>query len=546
MRFSIGKCGLLTRSAGCLLAAAMVLVGFQGTGFANDGLTSNAIIHRAGLTIEWFTHTGVGAPGGLTDWHINVNENKSTTYFTIKAGKYREKFSQNTLSPFGVPYGVEGAREYAIVRSDVLKAEFENDGIKDVKIEVQEYTLPETTVYTLTSGAIVQAIDADTGEVKWSTLVGDPALPSIGVGSNNEFVAAVNGSTLYCLDTKNGKLKWSAKCRYAVSSSPTVAVESIYVPLINGTLETFALDEKGLNSYAYISKGRGTSRAVATEKTVAWPTSQGNLNVAAQFGEKRGVAYQLRSNDAIVSPPAYADGMFFVASLDGFLYAVDEERGVVVWQFSTGHAIAQAPVVLGDFVFVINEKREMFKIGTKSGLEAPGWENPRNDVDRFIAAGKENMYLVDRFGNLMVMSQDAGATLSTVRIGGVKSILPNLENDRLYMVSDRGTIQCIREIASPIPHFHSNEFLAVKFDPADPDNKLDASGQPIPEKPDPDDPFALPGNPDTNKPPAADDNPFGSNKQDAIDDANNPFGGGAKKADDSSSKSDDDDPFKTD
>jgi hypothetical protein len=487
MRFSIGKNGFL---AVCLIAAAS-LAGFSPTvSLGDDGIASDAIINRAGLTVEWFTHSGVSSSGELADWHINVDENKSTTFFTIEAGSYREKFSQHTLGPSGKPYGIDGALEYAAIRKEVLEAELANEGLKDVEVKIDQYSLPETTVYIMTSSGVVKAIDGDSGETKWSTEVGSPRNPSIGLGANHSYVAAVNGSRVYCLEAATGKELWSAQCRYAAGSSPTVADDRIYVPLFNGRLESFGIKNKGLDPYAFVSMGEGTARPLTTEKTVAWPTSRGELNVASRFGDKNGVAYQLRSDAAIVSSATFKEGMFFVTSLDGFVYAVDEDRGSIVWQVSTGHSISQSPMPLGNHVYVINDKKELYKFDAKTGVNAPGWEVPQKNIQRFVGAGKSNLYVLDRFGQLKVLSQKSGAVLSSVGLGSVKATLPNLQTDRLYVVSDRGMIQCIREVSSPVPHFHSNEFVAVEVDPAQATTKP-GDGAP-PKKPvdaDLDDPF---------------------------------------------------------
>ena len=498
MRFTTGKNGFLTVPATCILAVLALVFLASTVSVANDGITSNAIIHRAGLTVDWFTHTGVGPRGQLVDWYINVDENKSTTHFTIEAGKYREKFSQNTLSPFGKPYGVDGALEYADVRKDILRAEFANDGIEDAEIKVDQYTLPETRIYLLTSDGAVKAIDGDSGETRWATTIGDPRQPSIGVGASNQHVAAVNGTKVYCLEAETGKVLWSAQCRFAVASSPTVTDERIYVPLFNGRMESFSIADRGLVPHSLIAPGDGTARPLVTEKTVAWATNRGHLNVASRFVSKPGVAYQLRSDDAIVCQPAFKDGLFFVTSLDGFVYAVDEDRGSVVWQISTGYRISQTPIPLGNHVFVINEKQELYKIDAKTGANAPGWDKPLNGIKRFVGAGKTNLYVLDNLGQLKVLSQDSGVVISSVDFGSVQSVVHNLQTDRIYVASGRGVISCIREISSPIPHFHSNEFVAGGVDPGKPAMDSDKSDQPAGA--DQSDPFQLP---DPN------DNPFG-------------------------------------
>ena len=499
--------------------------------FADDGV-SEAYIDRAGLTVQWFTNAGTSGTTKLVDWHLNVNENLPTTYFTISAGKYRETFSQNKLDAFGEPMGIDGAVDYIDIRKEILMAEFANDGIKDIKFKVDQYTLPLTTIYTLTSNGVVKAIDADSGQTRWSTQVGDQRFPSIGLGSSDELVAVINGSHLYVLEAATGKILWDRKCRYAVGSSPAVADDKIFVPLINGRLESFVIEDKGINSQAFVQRGEGTARPIVTEQVVAWPNNQGNFNVAGRFRTKS-VAYQLRSDDAIVCAPVYEDGAFYVTSLDGFIYAIDEEKGSLNWQASTGARIAESPVVHKGFVFVVNENRELFKFDAKSGVLAEGWETPRENISKFLGASKDNLYVVDRFGQLMTISQSTGLTLSTVKFGDVSAVLPNRDTDRIYVASKRGLIQCIREQGKVLPYFHNNDAFGAK--------DVDKSGSAKPANSNSgnqgDDPFKQ-ADPDADpfsNSSAPDSNPFGDSSKSSDED---PFSGGSKKS------SEDEDPFK--
>ena len=268
------------------LSVAVMISLAAGVAQANDGVISNALIHRAGLQVEWSTHSGIGSRGAIVDWHLNVNENKPTTYYTITAGEFREKFSENKINPFGKPFSQDksyGIAEYIDVRKTVLAAELKHLSEEEPKISVDQYTLPETTIYLLTNTGDVSAIDADTGSVKWKNRVGDPLLKSVGVGASNNFVAVINGSKLYCLKADNGKLMFSGRCRHAVGAAPTVSEDKIYVPLVNGRLEIFKIGDRGVHSSSFAALGESTSPAVVTEKTVSWSTDRGLMNVAAKY-----------------------------------------------------------------------------------------------------------------------------------------------------------------------------------------------------------------------------------------------------------------------
>ena len=533
-----------------LLAAVLSTTGIAQ---ANDEIASNAIIDRVGLTVEWFSHSGAGANGKLVDWHLNVNENKATTFFTITGpGKYAETFSQNKLDAFGKPYGIDGGVEHAEMRKEILTAEYVNEGIKSPEIKITQYMLPETSIYTLTSDGRVRAIDGDTGKTKWETAVGTSSLPSIGIGSNNNYVAAVNGSTIYCLEASTGKTLWSRKCRYAVASSPAVSDERVFVPLTNGRLESFSIEDKGVNSLAFVEMGEGTARPMITEKTVSWTNSRGNFNVAARYDSKS-VAYQLRTDESIVCSPTYSNGTYFITSLDGFIYALDEERGTVSWQVSTDRGIAKSPIVFKDHVFVINEDQLLYKLKASNGMPAEGWLKPRSDVKQYLGAGKDKLYVVDRFGRLKVISQESGVVLNSVNFGDVDKVLENDLTDRIYIASKRGMIQCIRERSRPIPYFHTFDFgpeegvepemiAGKEKGAAEMGDGVDPFNQNVAAEVDPfgDAPKSAESNPFGEEPAmvASDEtNPFGDEPEMAASDETNPFGD-----DPASEKTGDDEP----
>ena len=536
------------------IALSAVAVTFLATGVAqaNDDTVSDAIIHRAGLQVEWSTHSGAGAREGIADWHLNVNENKATTHYSISAGKFREKFSENKLSPFGKPlsqdqsYGVE---DYIDVRKRVLTAELKHLGDVETEIKVDQYSLPESTIYLLTSTGVVSAIDADTGALKWKDRVGDPLLKSVGVGASNDHVAVVNGSTMYCFAAGSGKLLFSAKCRHAVSAGPTISEERIYVPLVNGRLEVFKIHEGGVNSSSFAAVGESTSSPLVTEKTISWTTDRGLMNVVAKYGG-RSVSYQLRADDAIVGQPVFQSGVFFVTSLDGFVYALDEDRGSVKWQVSTGAGISQSPAVFDGFVYVVNDNNEMFKFDAQQGYNAPGWEKPRKGIGMIVGAGQKDIFVIDNTGNLKVLSQGSGAVLSSVPFGAVDKVLANQQSDRLYLANRQGLVQCIREVASAVPHFHSGEFGSTAVASTKVSGRAEAGEKPKKDAgEDSEDPFKASEDPFAGNGAAAEEeDPFGGSNAEPETPDEDPFGGSDAEPEtpeeDPFSSGVDDDPFK--
>jgi outer membrane protein assembly factor BamB len=411
--------------------------------------------------VDWFTSAGVGSGGRIVDWTLNVNENRSTTYFVLEAGNLREVISQNSLNTFGEPYGLDGAVAYMEVRKEVVQAELAVNNITDVEIKTDQYTLPESTIYVLSSPSRLSAIDADTGKERWATLFGSSRFPSIGIGAGNDYLAAINGSTLYCFEAATGKVLWSHACEFGVAAAPAVSETHIYVPLLNGRLEVFEIADKGYGSYPLVAGGGATARPLLTENTVSWPTNKGYLNVAASSGPRQhSIAFRLAADGPIVSSPVSKEKILFATSLDGFTYAIEERRGSLLWEISTGSEITQSPVVLGDNVYAVTDDFRLFRLDAHTGQAL--WAEPMKNIGRYLGAGAEKIYLTDGFGELLVVDPNSAAILSRIGVGEIGFILPNRQTDRLYIATKSGIIQCLREISSPIPHFHGSEILESK------------------------------------------------------------------------------------
>ena len=60
-----------------------------------------------------------------------------------------------------------------------------------------------------------------------------------------------------------------------------------------------------------------------------------------------GLKWTFKAGGAIVSSPAIADGVVYIASLDGHLYAIDQETGKEKWNFKSSRSIASSPLLKG-------------------------------------------------------------------------------------------------------------------------------------------------------------------------------------------------------
>lgn len=202
-----------------------------------------------------------------------------------------------------------------------------------------------------------------------------------------------------------------------------------------------------------------------TSEYVVWPTDRGYLNlgrISHDADSSLVVKYRLTTGAPIVARPAYLPpdpktlgdaGVVFATSSDGFVYAVQEESGETLWRFSTGEPIVESPVVIDDHVYVTTQLGGMYVLDTKTGKSLWWAEN----VARFAAASKTRVYATDCTGHLVAFSAASGAKLDSIPTEGISKVLANPDTDRLYLVSNSGLIQCLREAEQTEPLVHNAE-----------------------------------------------------------------------------------------
>ena len=215
----------------------------------------------------------------------------------------------------------------------------------------------------------------------------------------------------------------------------------------------------------------------SSEEYVTWPTDLGYLNIGRidrHAEEHLTLKYRLETGAAVVGRPCYLppnpkivgdSGLIFVASRDGFVYAVSEKDGGRVWQFSVGEPIVSPPLVIEDRVYACGQLGGMYCLTAKTGNEV--WFAPC--VVQFVAASKARVYAADSIGRLLVLNGDDGLVLDAICAETSPLKLPNAETDRIYLAGKDGMIQCLHEVQQRQPLLYRKEVqpaVEVKEKPA--------------------------------------------------------------------------------
>src|SRR5690349_639242 len=120
----------------------------------------------------------------------------------------------------------------------------------------------------------------------------------------------------------------------------------------------------------------------------AEPMFRGNLQHAGVYddpgvSELHGVKWKLKTGGAVYSSPAVSDGVVFVGSNDGRLYAVDAESGAIKWKFAAKARIASSPAVSHQTVYVGSYDSQLYAIDAVTGQKK--WSFATEGEKRFTA-----------------------------------------------------------------------------------------------------------------------------------------------------------------
>jgi eukaryotic-like serine/threonine-protein kinase len=115
---------------------------------------------------------------------------------------------------------------------------------------------------------------------------------------------------------------------------------------------------------------------LAAAPALAQSTFHGNLartGVYESAGPTRfgGVKWAFKAGGPIVTSPAIADGVVYIASMDGHLYAVDQETGKEKWNFKSSLPIASSPALAPGALYFVSSVGALVAIDLATGK--PKW-----------------------------------------------------------------------------------------------------------------------------------------------------------------------------
>ncbi len=193
----------------------------------------------------------------------------------------------------------------------------------------------------------LHAININNGRAAWRHDTGDE-IRSTPFIINDLVYFGTEGGELLCLDFR-GQVKWRFKAKRAITSSPCVQDNIVFVNSLDGFL--YAVDAKsGWMLWRFrMEKPSIVSPSVANT-LVFTGSADGHIYAVDTRGAKE--LWRFKTNHQVNSSPVIYKDALYVGSIDNYLYCLEYRTGRLRWKFETKAPIAGTPTVFDDIVYV--------------------------------------------------------------------------------------------------------------------------------------------------------------------------------------------------
>ncbi|MER5546866.1 PQQ-binding-like beta-propeller repeat protein [Streptomyces sp. NPDC002589] len=229
------------------------------------------------------------------------------------------------------------------------------------------------TVYVW-QDARLRALDARTGEERWSYPVGDAAscggVPVRLAPAPDGYVYVSAGTRVLAIEAASGMVRWHFEAPAvflsppAFTPGPAVTGGGVYLADYLGTV--YALDATdGRDRWRIATEARSSIEPVLVAAGhVHVGSGKGLYTLDAVTGTPK---WRFQAGGDVVGAPAVAEGRIHFGSTDHLLYTLKADDGRLRWKLATGGEITGSPVVKDGVVYACSKDRCVYALDAEKG-----------------------------------------------------------------------------------------------------------------------------------------------------------------------------------
>ncbi|MER6321442.1 PQQ-binding-like beta-propeller repeat protein [Streptomyces coelicoflavus] len=222
--------------------------------------------------------------------------------------------------------------------------------------------------------ARLRALDARTGDERWSYPIGDAAscggVPVRLTQGPDGYVYVAAGTRVLALEIASGHVRWHFEAPAVFLAPPTfvpgpaVTGGGVYLADYLGTV--YALDATdGRDRWRIATEARSsTDPVLVAAGHVHVGSGKGLYTLDAVTGTPK---WRFQAGGDIVGAPAVAEGRIHFGSSDHLLYTLKADDGRLRWKLATGGEITGSPVVRDGIVYACSKDRCVYALDAEKG-----------------------------------------------------------------------------------------------------------------------------------------------------------------------------------
>lgn len=269
-----------------------------------------------------------------------------------------------------------------------LEARWRNQATLDIgRDSVAHVTNDENNIYVQSTSGVLTAFDAENGNKLWTAQVGRNDEPAMALTSNDDIVVILVGPVIYGFNKFTGRSVIQHRLTGQPSASPVMNDSAIFVPITGGSIYAYslgvlqykfrygALPDTSPRSFMwrFICAEEIVTRPVLGKLAIAFATQAGNIHSVEISGAQPGKSrFQMLLNEPASAPLAIApnetSSSVVMLTGDNQAFSLDLLKGSAEWVYPIGRNMTQAPVVVGDFVYVVTTENTLTRITRETAV----------------------------------------------------------------------------------------------------------------------------------------------------------------------------------
>jgi outer membrane protein assembly factor BamB len=321
-------------------------------------------------------------------------------------------------------------------------------------------TVVNGIVYFGSQDKNIYAVGAWSGSLIWSFATNDAVESSLAVANGKVYTGGDDGY-VYCLDAYTGALKWQTFVNgnlpftfatIVLKSSPAVANGIVYVGSLDGYMYALNADNGNI-VWKYQTQGPIESSPAVSDGAVFFtshePTTGALYKLNAANGDlmwKQALPYEqmFTGGMSMLGSPSVAAGMVFAPANLRTYYAINEDTGAYIWNFSDPSAtefIYMAPIYVNGNLYII-DKFSIACLDAATGHQ--NWSFFTGD-ELYIAPSYADGKIYDVTSERRIFILDAnneGTKLANYTMPSSSWSSPTIANGRLYIGCNDWNVYC--------------------------------------------------------------------------------------------------------